>query len=162
MAEKKTKASKISKRESVKKIKPAVSQAESISQLKESYKEGIGRRKTAVARVRLYKGKGEILVNNKTLEEYFPLAEQKETVLSPLKITNTLGQFRVSVKVRGGGFTGQAEAIRLGLSRALVLSNPEFKSLLRHYGYLTRDSREVERKKYGLKKARRAPQWQKR
>jgi|YelNatPaOPRAMG01_1025707.scaffolds.fasta_scaffold00696_2 small subunit ribosomal protein S9 len=128
----------------------------------DAYKEGIGRRKTAVARVRLSKGKGEISINDKSLDKYFSLEELRETVLSPLKITNTQNQFKVSVKVKGGGFTGQAEAIRLGLSRALVLFNPEFRSLLRHYGYLTRDSRQVERKKYGLKKARRAPQWQKR
>lgn len=126
------------------------------------YLESIGRRKTAIARVRIMKGTPSIIINNKKLEEYFPLLLHQEKVLQPLKLTNTINKFTVSIKVQGGGINAQAEAIRLGLSRVLILINKEYRSILREHNLLTRDSREVERKKYGLKKARRAPQWQKR
>jgi small subunit ribosomal protein S9 len=126
------------------------------------YFEAIGRRKLSVARVRISKDKPGLIINNKTLEEYFPLASYQNKILTPLKVTNNENKFNISIKVSGGGITGQAEAIRLGLSRGLVLIDEKLKTILREKGLLTRDSRVVERKKYGLKKARRAPQWQKR
>lgn len=142
------------------------------------YFEGLGRRKTAVARVRLFSRRGTeektpkqslrdttgqaFLVNEKPLEKYFPTLELKETVLSSLKKTDCLEQFKVSVKVKGGGPNAQAEAVRYGIARALVLFNPDFRKKLKKTGFLTRDPRMRERKKFGLKRARRAPQWQKR
>ena len=128
----------------------------------ERYFEGIGRRKTAVARVRIVPGKGGILVNSKEAKEYFRMQELQKIISSPFENLNMSGKFDISAKVSGGGINAQAEALRLGLSRALVLLNPDLKKPLRSFGFLTRDSRMVERKKYGLKKARRAPQWQKR
>jgi small subunit ribosomal protein S9 len=133
-----------------------------IKEKKEHYFEAVGRRKTAIARVRIYTKKTNFIINDKDLKEYFPILRLQQQVIAPLdkmKITDKLGAV---VKVKGGGINAQAEAIRLGLSRALLEFNPNFKKRLRRFGYLTRDSRMVERKKYGLKKARRAPQWQKR
>ena len=127
------------------------------------YIEAVGRRKTAVARVRLFfTGEKKIVINEKELSSYFPMPEIQQVVLSPLEKVNMMGKFLVSVKVRGGGFSAQAEAIRHGLARALVKVNPNFKKRLKKAGYLTRDPRMRERKKFGLKRARRAPQWQKR
>jgi len=127
------------------------------------YFEEIGRRKTSVARVRIFpKGEKFFLVNEKPLDEYFSTFELKETVLSPLKKTDCLDRYGISVKVKGGGINSQAEAVRHGLSRALVLLNPDFRKKLKKAGFLTRDPRMRERKKFGLKRARRAPQWQKR
>ena len=129
---------------------------------REKYFEAVGRRKTAIARVRLFKGKGDVLVNNKAPQEYFPVARLLKSVLAPfedLKLSNT---FNIIAHVKGGGIAAQAEAIRHGIARALALAEPELKKRLRHIGFLTRDPRMVERKKYGLKKARRAPQWAKR
>ena len=128
----------------------------------ERYFEGIGRRKTAVARVRIAPGKGGISVNNKEPEEYFRVQGLRQIISSPLDNLKMADKFDISAKVSGGGINAQAEALRLGLSRALVLLNPDLKKPLRGLGFMTRDSRMVERKKYGLKKARRAPQWQKR
>jgi small subunit ribosomal protein S9 len=125
--------------------------------------EAVGRRKEAVARVRLIKDKPGFIINGKTLEEYFSLERQRQKILSPLQLTNLENNFLISVKVKGGGILGQAEAIRLGISRCLVkIDEDKFKSMLRKKGFLTRDSRVVERKKYGFKKARKAPQWSKR
>ncbi len=134
------------------------------SKSQDFYIEGVGRRKTAVARVRIYPNSKEksLLINEKELQDYFPLLEQRQKVLAPLEKLSLEGKFKVSVKVKGGGLQAQAEAIRLGLSRALVKYKEEFKPILRQLGFLTRDPRMVERKKPGLKKARRAPQWQKR
>jgi small subunit ribosomal protein S9 len=129
---------------------------------KTKYIEAIGRRKEAVARVRLSKETPGIVINDKTLEQYFSLLSMQNKVLSPFKETKIENKFFISIKVKGGGITGQAEAIRLGISRCLAQMNEKIKPLLREKGLLTRDSRVVERKKYGLKKARRAPQWQKR
>jgi small subunit ribosomal protein S9 len=129
---------------------------------KTKYIEAIGRRKEAVARVRLSKETPGIVINDKTLEQYFSLLSMQNKVLSPFKETKIENKFFISIKVKGGGITGQAEAIRLGISRCLAQINEKIKPLLREKGLLTRDSRVVERKKYGLKKARRAPQWQKR
>lgn len=126
------------------------------------YYEGLGRRKTSVARVRLFTKRQGILVNDKSLAEYFPLVSLQKRALSPLEKMKIADKLGAVVKVYGGGITGQAEAVRLGIARALVTFNVEFKKRLRRIGYLTRDSRAVERKKYGLKKARRAPQWNKR
>ncbi|RLC35161.1 MAG: 30S ribosomal protein S9 [Candidatus Nealsonbacteria bacterium] len=130
---------------------------------KTRYLEAVGRRKTAIARVRLTAGgEKEFLVNGKPLEKYFPYLEMQQKVLSPLEKTNYLDKFKVSVKVKGGGLNAQSEAIRHGISRAIVIFDPEFRKILKKAGFLTRDPRMRERKKFGLKRARRAPQWQKR
>ena len=127
------------------------------------YFEATGRRKTAVARVRLFtQGEKAFLVNEKSLEIYFPILKLQQIARSPLLKMKCLDKFRISVIVRGGGLTGQAEALRHGISRALVIFNPDFRKRLRKTGFLTRDPRMRERKKFGLKRARRAPQWQKR
>jgi len=128
----------------------------------ERYTEGVGRRKTVVARVRLISGHGEFFVNKIKLADYFRVPRLRATALNPVEKLKLSDKFDVSAKVSGGGIVAQAEAVRLGLSRALALKNADFKKRLRKLGFLTRDSRMVERKKYGLKKARRAPQWQKR
>ena len=123
---------------------------------------GTGRRKSSVARVRLLPGKGNIVINGKSIDEYFGLETLKVTVRQPLVATETLGKFDVYANVTGGGFTGQAGAIRHGVSRALLEADEEFRAILKKEGFLTRDPRMKERKKYGLKKARRAPQFSKR
>lgn len=123
---------------------------------------GTGRRKKSVARVRLVPGEGKVLVNDRSLEEYFGLETLKVIVKQPLVLTDTAGKFDVLCKVAGGGFTGQAGAIRHGISRALLKADEELRTILKKAGFLTRDPRMKERKKYGLKKARRAPQFSKR
>jgi len=128
----------------------------------ERYFEGVGRRKTAVARVRVSKGNGAFTVNGKKSEEYFNRPLSCQVALSPLDKFSILDKFNVSAKVSGGGVNAQAEAVRLGVARALVISDATYRDKLRPTGFLTRDPRMVERKKYGLKKARRAPQWKKR
>jgi small subunit ribosomal protein S9 len=122
----------------------------------------IGRRKTAVARVYLSEGKGSITVNNKALEDYFPTATLQYKVKQPFALTETTGSYDVSVNVFGGGFNGQAEAVRLAISRALVSVDEENKSVLKPEGLMTRDPRMVERKKFGQKKARKKFQFSKR
>ena len=124
--------------------------------------QGTGRRKESIARVRLVAGKGEITVNGKKLDEYFGTEILKVIVNQPFAVTNTVGKYDVIVKVTGGGYTGQAGAIRHGISRALLEANTEFRPALKANGFLTRDPRMKERKKYGLKKARKAPQFSKR
>lgn len=124
---------------------------------------GTGRRKSSVARVRLIPGKGKIVINKKSIDEYFGLETLKVIVKQPLTATETLGKFDVICNVSGGGFTGQAGAIRHGVARALLKVDEEaYRSTLKVAGYLTRDPRMKERKKYGLKGARRAPQFSKR
>ena len=123
---------------------------------------GTGRRKKSIARVRLMEGKGNITINGKTLDEYFGTEILKVIVNQPFNVTNTVGKYDVICKVEGGGFTGQAGAIRHGIARALNEANPEYRSVLKSNGFLTRDPRMKERKKYGLKKARKAPQFSKR
>ncbi|NLY61816.1 MAG: 30S ribosomal protein S9 [Clostridiales bacterium] len=123
---------------------------------------GTGRRKKAVARVRLVPGDGKITINNRDIEEYFGLETLKVIVRQPLVLTDTLGKFDVVANVHGGGFTGQAGAIRHGISRALLEADRELRPTLKRAGFLTRDPRMKERKKYGLKGARRAPQFSKR
>ena len=123
---------------------------------------GTGRRKKSIARVRLVPGTGDILINERTLDDYFGLETLKVIVRQPLVVTKTEGQFNTIVSVRGGGFTGQAGAVRHGIARALLQADLELRPTLKKAGYLTRDPRMKERKKYGLKKARRAPQFSKR
>ena len=123
---------------------------------------GTGRRKSSIARVRIMSGKGNITVNGKSLDEYFGEETLKVIVRQPLTVTNTLSKFDVICKVQGGGFTGQAGAIRHGIARALNEANSEYRPELKSNGFLTRDPRMKERKKYGLKKARKAPQFSKR
>jgi small subunit ribosomal protein S9 len=123
---------------------------------------GTGRRKHSVARVRLVPGDGNIVINGRSLDEYFGLETLKLIVKQPLVETGTEGQYDVRVNVDGGGFTGQAGAIRHGIARALLQVDPEYRPSLKSAGFLTRDARMKERKKYGLKAARRAPQFSKR
>ena len=130
---------------------------------KKPYFYGTGRRKKSVARVRLYpNGDGAITINGRDIDDYFGLETLKLIVRQPFGATETLGKFDIVTTVAGGGFTGQAGAIRHGLARALVQANEEYKPALKQAGFLTRDPRMKERKKYGLKAARRAPQFSKR
>jgi len=123
---------------------------------------GTGRRKSSIARVRLVEGTGIITINGKNIDEYLSMETLKVVVKQPLVATNTLDKYDVICKVTGGGFTGQAGAIRHGISRALLEANTEYRATLKVAGFLTRDPRMKERKKYGLKKARKAPQFSKR
>ncbi|GIN64265.1 30S ribosomal protein S9 [Robertmurraya siralis] len=123
---------------------------------------GTGRRKSSVARVRLVPGNGKITVNDRDITDYIPFEALREVVKQPLNATETLGSYDVLVNVKGGGYTGQAGAIRHGIARALLQADPEFRPTLKRAGLLTRDARMKERKKYGLKGARRAPQFSKR
>ena len=123
---------------------------------------GTGRRKKSVARVYVMPGKGKITINKRDIDEYFGLETLKVIVRQPLVATNTEGKYDIVVNVKGGGYTGQAGAIRHGLSRALLKVDEEFRPVLKKEGFLTRDPRMKERKKYGLKAARRAPQFSKR
>ena len=123
---------------------------------------GTGRRKSSIARVRLVEGTGKITINGKDIDEFFGLETLKVIVRQPLTVTNTTDKYDVICTVQGGGFTGQAGAIRHGVARALNEANSEFRPALKTNGFLTRDPRMKERKKYGLKKARKAPQFSKR
>lgn len=123
---------------------------------------GTGRRKSSVARVRLLAGSGKITINGRDIEEYFGYETLKREVRRPLELTNTLSKYDVFVNVQGGGFTGQSGAIKHGISRALLKVDAELRPSLKTAGFLTRDARMKERKKYGLKAARRAPQFSKR
>jgi small subunit ribosomal protein S9 len=123
---------------------------------------GTGRRKSSVARVRLVPGDGRIVINGRDIKEYIPFEALIEVVKQPLVLTETLGSYDVLVNVKGGGFSGQAGAIRHGIARALLEVDPEYRPTLKRAGLLTRDARVKERKKYGLKGARRAPQFSKR
>ena len=140
-----------------------VQKEESVKEvLKGEYVYANGKRKTSIAQVRLYKGNGRIIINDRDISEYVKVKELENTIRSPFLLTNTLNKFDLSVMVRGGGSTGQAEAIRHGVSRALVSFDAELRPTLKKAGYLMRDPRAKERKKPGLKRARRAPQWNKR
>jgi small subunit ribosomal protein S9 len=121
-----------------------------------------GRRKSSVARVRLYPGTGEVSLNGRSLDVYFPHAALRQRVMEPLRAVEVDGQYDVIAQLEGGGTTGQSDALRLGIARALVEIDPEHRTILKKGGMLTRDARRVERKKYGLRKARRAPQFTKR
>ena len=129
---------------------------------KQSYFHGTGRRKTAVAQVKLMSGNGAIIIDGKPLEERFPSLEHQRVITQPFLATESTGKFNVVIKVSGGGVTGQSGAIAHGISRALVRADERFKPILRQNGLLTRDARAKERKKPGLKRARKAPQYTKR
>jgi small subunit ribosomal protein S9 len=126
------------------------------------YYYGTGKRKTAIAQVRLYPGRGEFLINDKSLEDAFPWPAWQSTILEPMKVTDNEGKFNVVAKLHGGGVTSQAGALRHGITRALLLADAELRPVLKKHGFITRDSRIKESKKYGLKRARRAPQYTKR
>jgi small subunit ribosomal protein S9 len=128
----------------------------------ENYVWGTGKRKCAIAQVRLFVGDGGIIVNDRPCEEVFPRLEYRHIVEFPFLVTDTAGKYRAVIKVKGGGISGWAGAISHGIARALAKENEEFKRILRKEGLLTRDARIKERKKYGLKRARRAPQYTKR
>jgi len=127
-----------------------------------NYFYGTGRRKTAVARVRVFPGTGQVIINGKPMPDLFTRGTLQAVITAPLRVTNSLGKYSVMVKVVGGGVAGQAGAISHGVARALTQADEAFKPLLRHAGLLTRDPRVKERKKYGLKRARKAPQYTKR
>jgi len=136
---------------------------EDFKNLDDRYFEGTGRRKTSIARVRLYtKGDKNVEVNGVDFKKYFMTSSLQTTVLDSLDKMKSLGRFKVTVVVNGGGINSQAEAVRHGIARALVVFNPEYRKRLRKAGFLTRDPRMKERKKFGLKRARKAPQWSKR
>ena len=158
-------------------IAPVVEVAEKIEKIEKiekvekveklgKYFYAVGRRKTSVAQVRIFENEkatdADLIVNGKKLKEYFPAASMQNNLFSPLKAVGMMGKVRMTAIVRGGGVTGQIEAVRLGIARALVKYNETWKKSLKDLGLMTRDSREVERKKAGLKKARKAPQWAKR
>jgi small subunit ribosomal protein S9 len=126
------------------------------------YFHGTGRRKASIARVRIFNGDGAVIVNGKPVTEYFPRELYQHVIEHAFRVSETFGKFNTTVVVQGGGVTGQAEAVRHGIARALCRANEEFRPLLSKAGLLTRDSRERERKKYGLKRARKAPQYTKR
>ena len=126
------------------------------------YYYGTGKRKTAIAQVRVYPQGGAIVINGKPLDEAFPWVNWQSLVAHPFRVTNTDGKYSVSAKVHGGGVSAQADAVRYGIARAMVVADPELRKTLRKHGLLTRDARIKERKKYGLKRARRAQQYTKR
>jgi len=136
--------------------------AEVLEKDKKSKVLATGKRKTSVARVQLMPGRGNILINSKPVEQYFPRLLYRQWIMAPLKATNGVDKFDVKAKVAGGGLTGQAGAVALGVARALVIYDESYRGVLREKDLLTRDPRMVERKKYGLRKARRAPQFSKR
>jgi len=150
--------------EEKKPIKTAdVEDEQTSSKKKQDYLYAVGRRKTAVAQVRVYKkGDGKFSVNEKDVTKYFPSAELLERVKSPLVLAGQIDKLDITVKTKGGGIAGQADAVRHGISRALLMLNPNFRKPLKKAGFLTRDARIKERKKPGLKRARKAPQWTKR
>jgi len=127
-----------------------------------TFQRTVGRRKCAIAQVKMATGTGDIKINGKPFRQFFPIGEHQRAVEQPFMVTDTMGKYNVEVKVIGGGVTGQAGAIRLGIARSLVALNENFKIPLRQHGLLTRDPRIKERKKYGLKRARKAPQYTKR
>ncbi len=141
---------------------PKEHKAPSASKAGGKYVEAVGRRKTSIARVRIMKGSGKVVVNDKEAKQYFSLARLVADAIAPLTSLKIAGEWDVSAKVSGGGIHAQAGAVRLGVARALVKQDAELKKRLRVFGFMTRDSRAVERKKYGKKKARRSPQWAKR
>lgn len=158
------KKEKVSVKKAPKKEDLTISPPKNVSpEEKTKFISSVGRRKTASARVWLFtQGTKGIMVNNKPYTDYFSVKEWQRTLEDPLRKLNILGKFGFSIKVRGGGLSGQSEAARYGIARTLVLLNPYFKKRLKKSGYLTRDSRMRERKKPGLKRARKAPQWSKR
>ena len=149
--------------------KPAVAKAAAVSkkaivhEATGKYVYALGRRKRGVAQVRIYlEGSGKIVVNSKPMKDYFPVADLQDAVMVPLKAVGMDATTDVVASAHGGGIRGQADAVKLGIARALLVHNPDFRATLKPLGVMTRDPREKERKKYGLKKARKAPQWAKR
>ena len=129
----------------------------------QKYIESVGRRKTSVARIRLHEAsKNSYTINDRDIKDYFPTEELREIVTSAVKIANAPKHYQITIHVRGGGIHSQAEAVRQGIARSFIASTPETKAALKKEGYLSRDSRAKERRKFGLKKARKAPQWSKR
>jgi len=122
----------------------------------------VGRRKSSVATIHFFNEKGDITVNKKNLNDYFPYKSNVDSIIEILKSVNAVGKYKITIKVKGGGKRGQVDAIRLGIARALILLDPELRKTLKSKGFLTRDPRVKERKKPGLKRARKAPQWSKR
>jgi len=161
---KEKKVKKLKEKPKEKAIKKEIEKKPEIKKVeKEKYYRAIGRRKTAVAEVRLFtRGEKVFLANDKPLNVYFPNPQLQQIALASLEKMKAQGRFRVLAKVRGGGYNAQAEAIRHAIARALVLFNPDYRKRLKRAGFLTRDPRAKERKKFGLKGARRAPQWAKR
>ncbi|MFC1663206.1 30S ribosomal protein S9 [Patescibacteria group bacterium] len=166
---------KTTSKKEVKKLKKIVKKSKSIDEklisdvvekkktIRRNYIYAVGRRKSAIARARYYrKGSGDIIVNNKSVDEYFPFNFYRQSVQAPMKLIDDKLEGDFTIRVHGGGPQGQVEAIRLSIARLLVKINKDFRSPLKRAGYLKRDPRIKERKKYGLKRARRAPQWQKR
>lgn len=127
-----------------------------------TYTYALGRRKTSTARVRLYDGSGRVVVNGMSLEEFFPRKDHQLDILAPLELLEKKDVYDISIRVTGGGISGQAGAARLGIARALLLLQPDLRTAFKKAGFLRRDPRMKERKKYGLRSARRAPQWSKR
>jgi small subunit ribosomal protein S9 len=168
MAIKKTITKKIAKKSETKSVKKEEKKAKEVKPTKEKYYQGLGRRKTSIARVKMFEISGKsatpdnITVNGRIFTSYFTVPEMRDIVSAPLKALDLQEKFRIEARVKGGGIHGQADAVRLGISRAIRVYDANFAKTLRDLGYLTRDARKVERKKPGLKKARRAPQWQKR
>jgi small subunit ribosomal protein S9 len=161
MAETTKKAAAPKKPRATKKEAEAV--PEMVPTVRGSYLYGLGRRKTSIARVRVIKtGTGKVTINGKPMAEYFTTYAQRTMVEAPLKITGNETAVDIEAMAQGGGLNGQAEAVRLGTSRALLELNPTYRKTLKKLGFLTRDPRAKERKKFGLKRARRAPQWSKR
>jgi len=165
-AEKKVKPEKIAKEIKIEKAIKAEKIEKTTKKTDEKYFYAVGRRKTAVAQVRLFEDNkatdDDLIINGKKFKEYFPTVSLQNNFLTPLKTVGMQGRVRMTVVVRGGGVTGQVEAARLGVARALVKYDETLKKTLKNLGLMTRDSRKVERKKPGLKKARKAPQWAKR
>ncbi len=160
---KKTKPKKIAKTKTTVKKKVLKKEIKKPELKPKRYFEAVGRRKTAIARVRLFtQGEKVVIVNGKPYQSYFSTLENQQTAIASIDRMKSLGRFSVSVKVRGGGLSAQAEAVRHGIARALLKFSPDFRKKLRKAGFLTRDPRMRERKKFGLKRARRAPQWRKR
>jgi small subunit ribosomal protein S9 len=157
---------KVAKVEAAPKVEKVEKIAKATKKVAGVYFYAVGRRKTSVAQVRLFENDkatdNDIVINDKKLKDYFPTISLQNNMLAPLKAVGMHGKFTMTVLVRGGGVTGQVEAVRLGIARALVIFNAELKKSLKDLGFMTRDAREVERKKAGLKKARKAPQWAKR
>lgn len=149
-------------KKAIEKLKKVEKKKTETAPKKERYFEATGGRKTARAQARIYVKPGNILINNKDYKSYFPNPENQSKIIAPFELMKVGDKLSASVKVRGGGINAQAEAIRNAIAKALVKFNADFKKRLRKAGFITRDARMVERKKYGLKKARRAPQWQKR
>lgn len=145
--------------ESLQNFEPMAAETAPVGKQREIY---TGRRKSSVARVRVVAGTGKFTLNGRTIEDYFPTEILQMTVNEPFQVTETMGQFDVIARIHGGGVSGQAGALRHGIARALEAQEPEWRAPLKKAGLLTRDDRQVERKKYGLKKARKAPQYSKR